>query len=94
MGTHGIGVNTPRAALVAAATVGFPIELHMPNGNMFKRGMLSIMLAEGILPERTLFFGRTTKELGATPWEHLTIALIITWLGMTGFISKKTKILE
>lgn len=38
-GTHGIGVSTPRAALVAAATVGFDSVVHMPNGGMFANGM-------------------------------------------------------
>jgi len=37
-GMHGIGVNTPKAADVAEATVGFAIELHMPNGRMFTIG--------------------------------------------------------
>ena len=35
---QGIGVSTPRAAAVAAATVGFAIELHIPNGMMFTIG--------------------------------------------------------
>lgn len=30
-GTHGIGVNTPNAAEVADATVGFARLLHIPN---------------------------------------------------------------
>jgi hypothetical protein len=37
-GTQGMGVSTPKAAAVAAATVGFEGELHMPNGRMFTRG--------------------------------------------------------
>ncbi len=39
MGMHGIGVNTPNAAVVAVATVGLAMELHMPNGMMFTIGM-------------------------------------------------------
>jgi hypothetical protein len=31
-GTHGIGVNTPRAAVVAVATAGFETVVHMPRG--------------------------------------------------------------
>ncbi len=38
-GTQGIGVRTPSAAAVAAATVGFAGELHMPNGMMFTSGL-------------------------------------------------------
>lgn len=37
-GMHGMGVSTPRAAAVAAATVGFAMELHMPKGMMFTIG--------------------------------------------------------
>ena len=38
-GRQGMGVSTPRAAAVAAATVGFAIELHIPNGMMLTIGM-------------------------------------------------------
>jgi hypothetical protein len=37
-GMHGIGVNTPIAAAVAAATVGFAGDMHMPNGMIFAIG--------------------------------------------------------
>src|SRR6478672_9095892 len=39
IGTHGIGVNTPSAAALAAATVGFARLLHTPNGGTFAIGM-------------------------------------------------------
>ena len=32
IGTQGIGVSTPSAAAVAAATIGFAAHEHMPNG--------------------------------------------------------------
>jgi hypothetical protein len=38
-GTQGIGVNTPIAAAVAAATVGLAGDMHIPNGRMFVSGM-------------------------------------------------------
>lgn len=38
-GIQGIGVSTPSAAAVAAATMGFEGELHIPNGGMFIIGM-------------------------------------------------------
>jgi hypothetical protein len=44
-GTHGIGVNTPRAAAVAVATVGFAMLLHMPKGTILAMGLLSMMFA-------------------------------------------------
>ena len=37
-GMHGIGVRTPRAAVVAAATVGFDGAEHMPKGEIFFPG--------------------------------------------------------
>jgi hypothetical protein len=47
-GTHGMGVSTPKAAVVAAATVGLAKDEHMANGMIFTKGMLSIMLASGM----------------------------------------------
>lgn len=38
-GTQGIGVSTPAAAVVAAATVGLVGAEHIPNGMMFTIGM-------------------------------------------------------
>ena len=38
-GIHGIGVRTPNAADVAAATVGFASDVQTPNGMMFTIGM-------------------------------------------------------
>jgi hypothetical protein len=37
-GTQGIGVKTPKAAAVAAATEGLAGELHIPKGMMFTMG--------------------------------------------------------
>ena len=53
-GIQGIGVRTPRAAAVAAATVGFARDWHKPNGMMFTIGLLSMTLARGVGPN-TLF---------------------------------------
>jgi hypothetical protein len=36
---HGIGVSTPMAAAVAAATAGFAGDMHMPNGMMLTMGL-------------------------------------------------------
>jgi len=38
-GMHGIGVSTPNAAAVAAATIGFAMDIHMPKGMIFVIGM-------------------------------------------------------
>ena len=39
LGIHGIGVKTPMAADVAAATMGLAMDMHAPNGMMFTSGM-------------------------------------------------------
>ena len=49
-GIQGMGVKTPIAAEVADATVGLARLVHMPNGMMLTIGLLSIMLAAGMLP--------------------------------------------
>src|SRR5688500_14698638 len=72
-GTHGMGVSTPSAAAVAAATVGLDGDWHMPNGGMFTIGLLSMMLAAGV-PVIVLLAGSTTSVLGATPNEHCIMA--------------------
>ena len=38
IGMHGMGVSTPIAAAVAAATIGFAGDIHMPNGMIFTMG--------------------------------------------------------
>lgn len=73
-GIHGIGVRVPRAAAVAAATVGLAIDWHMPKGIMFTMGTLSIMVAAGIPPAITRAAGSTIKVPGAIPKEHLIAA--------------------
>ncbi|BAY54565.1 response regulator receiver sensor signal transduction histidine kinase [Leptolyngbya boryana NIES-2135] len=51
-GIQGMGVRTPKAAAVAAATAGFAIELHMANGKIFAIGILSkIVAASGVAHE-------------------------------------------
>jgi hypothetical protein len=78
-GIHGagVGVNTPLAAAVAAevaaATAGFDCVVHIPNGGMFFPGMLSIILAAGVVVN-TFFSGVTTSVLGAMPKEHVSVA--------------------
>jgi hypothetical protein len=39
IGIHGMGVKTPNAAAVAAATMGFAGELQTPNGIIFTIGI-------------------------------------------------------
>jgi hypothetical protein len=72
-GMQGIGVNTPKAAAVAAATIGLDGELHIPKGIMFTIGLLSIILAMGI-EVMTRLAGSTFKVPGAAPKLHWSMA--------------------
>jgi hypothetical protein len=73
-GTHGIGVSTPSALAVAAATVGFAMLEHMPNGGMFTTGIESAMAAAGRPSIMTRATGSTTSVDGANPNEHCRFA--------------------
>ena len=73
-GTHGMGVRTPMAAAVAAATVGLVGDMHIPNGGTFTIGAWSLIVAAGGPPAMVLFTGSTFRALGATPNEHIIIA--------------------
>jgi hypothetical protein len=46
-GTQGIGVNTPKAAAVAAATTGLAGLEQTPKGGMFTTGIWSMIVAAG-----------------------------------------------
>lgn len=69
-GMQGIGVNTPSAAVVAAATVGLAIELQTPNGTMFTNGLKSMMFAAGLFSAETMLVGSTLRVEGAAPKVH------------------------
>lgn len=77
-GIHGCGVNTPDAADVAAATVGFANDKHIPNGMIFFIGTKSMILAAGCEPDNTRFSGVTIKVEGATPNVHIKVAPLTT----------------
>jgi len=76
-GMQGIGVNTPNAAAVAAATVGLAMELHMPNGGILAIGMQSAMVAAGVVA-LAILVGSTTRAEGATPKGHIIMAPAVT----------------
>jgi hypothetical protein len=81
-GMQGIGVSTPNAAAVAAATVGFANEVHIPNGKILTMGLLSIIFAAGMLLVRVRLAGKTVNTLGATPKLHIKVAPIQTWIAI------------
>lgn len=76
-GTQGIGVSTPRAAAVAAATAGLLGVVHMPKGGIFTIGIKSMMVAAGVVA-KTIFTGSTIREEGATPKLHVITAPLVT----------------
>jgi hypothetical protein len=73
-GTHGIGVKTPAAAAVAAATDGFDGALHIPNGAMLTIGIQSVTVAIGRPHAIISPFGTTVRGVGIVPNEHMQIA--------------------
>jgi hypothetical protein len=79
IGVHGIGVSTPSAADVAAATCGLASELHMPNEGTLTIGLLSWMDAAGLPSIVTLAVGSTFSVAGATPKLHIIIAVPTTF---------------
>lgn len=81
-GMQGIGVRTPIAADVAAATWGFAWALHIPKGAMLSIGMLSITVAAGTTPPLAMLVGSTVSVVGARPSLHLSLAPVTTSFGM------------
>jgi len=80
-GTHGIGVSTPSAAAVAAATCGLAGQLHMPNGITLTMGALSMIVAAGA-PDMTHAVGSTFSDEGATPKLHCNVVPVVTRMPM------------
>jgi len=78
VGMQGIGVSTPKAAAVAAATAGFAGERHIPKGTIFTNGLKSIILAAGTPSAIVLFKGGTINVLGAMPCVHIVVAPMVT----------------
>ncbi len=77
-----MGVKTPNAAAVAAATAGFARDVHMMNGGMFANGALSMMFALGGPSLSTL--GESTISVdGPVPKLHCIIAPIHTSCAMS-----------
>lgn len=81
-GTHGIGVSTPSAAAVAAATVGLDSVVHIPNGMMLRSGTWSMIVAAGNPPAIVCATGSTTSDDGAAPKLHCSSAPLVTCMPM------------
>lgn len=70
------------AAEVADATRGFVMLLHIPKDRMLTMGLLSRIVAAGLLVAVTRFVGKTSKLLDMTPKEHVKIAPATTSCGI------------
>jgi len=81
-GMHGIGVSTPSAAAVAAATVGLLSVVHMPNGAMLSIGTWSMIVAAGLPPAIVNPVGSTASTDGAAPKLHCSEAPFVTCMPM------------
>ena len=77
-GVQGIGVRTPSAAAVAAATVGLARLMHIPKGGMFVIGIMSAIDPIGLFSAIARAWGRTTSADGATPKLHIRLAPSVT----------------
>ncbi|MEY2420288.1 MAG: hypothetical protein QOI95_355 [Acidimicrobiaceae bacterium] len=82
-GMHGIGVSTPSAAAVAAATIGFEGLVHMPKGGMFIIGTMSLIVAAGFPSMSTRLAGSTLSVDGAMPKLQVNMAVAVTFGGMS-----------
>jgi hypothetical protein len=77
IGMHGIGVSTPRAEAVAAATSGLAGHMHIPKVEMFSIGTKSMMVAAPTPPAVTMF-GVGVRLAGTIPISHINIAPMTT----------------
>jgi len=80
-GMHGIGVSTPSAAAVAAATWGLASDVHIAKVATFTRGAASVTVATGRPSTSTRGVGSATSVAGAVPNEQLTVADVVTGSG-------------
>jgi hypothetical protein len=69
-GIQGIGVNTPKAAAVAEATVGLAKLVHTPKVGILTIGLESMMVAAGGPPVITILLGMILNGAGAAPKVH------------------------
>ena len=86
-GMQGMGVKTPIAEAVAAATVGLEGVIHIPKGGIFTMGLKSIIVATGLFSAITILWGRTSSVEGATPNEQVMVALRVTSWGIPYLLS-------
>lgn len=76
-GMQGIGVRTPRAAAVAAATVGLEGVVHMPKGLILTMGAKSMMVRAGVLEHWVRAVLVAVRGVGIMPKAHLHIEPVL-----------------
>jgi hypothetical protein len=83
LGMHGMGVSTPIAAAVAAATIGLAGLWHIAKGMMFIIGMISVMVAAGMVERVSGTPGSpcAVKTEGAMPIVHWSMAPVVRNFG-------------
>jgi hypothetical protein len=78
-GRQGIGVCTPMAAAVAAITMGFVEELHMPKVMILTRGVTIIVVATGMPATRSGVGVPSSAEApGGSACEHLSMLPMVS----------------
>ena len=81
IGMQGMGVKTPKAAAVAAATVGFAILLHIPKVGMSAIGVKFMIVPTCIMAE-TMAIGVAFNVAGAVPKVQLIMAVVTQTCGI------------
>ena len=67
--------------------IGLAGDLHCPKAGMFKKGIISSLLAKGLaIWVVVLFSGNIIIDFGPAPKEHLIFAPLQTHLGIINFI--------
>ena len=77
-GIQGCGVRTPKAAAVAAATCGFAMDEHIPNGGMFDMLVASCMVAIGLPPASAVCWLVTFNVEVPAPKLQIILAPVVT----------------
>jgi hypothetical protein len=72
-GRHGIDSTAPKLAILAAISSGLAGLTHIANGVILTIGILSTIVATGMLHATTLRVGKIFKGAGAKPNTHLNI---------------------
>lgn len=80
------GINTGTGPAIFQF-IGLAGDLHCPKAGIFKKGIISNLLAKGLaILVVVLFKGNTTMDFGPEPNEHLIFAPLQTHFGIINFL--------